>query len=170
MNIKIECACGQRYAFAVHPVDGRMPSPVLCPACGADGTEAANAVIAQRLCNQPSSAFAPEAGLRISPAPPFPVPPRTPAVSSTPRRTPATKTKLTWFEQLWIAAPLILIAVGGAVGGGLGGAAWVINRQVFRRAHSPALRYFWTGLISMAAAVAYLVIAGFAASLLRRAK
>ena len=47
--IKIECACGQHYAFEIEPVDGAMPSPVACPACGADGTPAANQKIAQYL-------------------------------------------------------------------------------------------------------------------------
>ncbi len=47
--IKIECACGQHYAFDVEPVAGSMPSRVACPACGADGTAAANAIIAQAM-------------------------------------------------------------------------------------------------------------------------
>jgi hypothetical protein len=47
--IKIQCACGQRYAFEVEAVGGRMPSAVACPVCGADGTGAANAVIAQSM-------------------------------------------------------------------------------------------------------------------------
>jgi hypothetical protein len=47
--VKIECACGQHYAFDVEPVNGRMPAPVMCPACGADGSAAANEFIAQRL-------------------------------------------------------------------------------------------------------------------------
>jgi hypothetical protein len=46
-SIKIECGCGQRYAFDVEPVDSRMPYTVACPICGADGTGAANEVIAQ---------------------------------------------------------------------------------------------------------------------------
>jgi hypothetical protein len=44
--IEIQCGCGQKYAFEVEPVGGRMPSAVACPACGADGTAAANAIIA----------------------------------------------------------------------------------------------------------------------------
>lgn len=40
--VKIECECGQNYAFDVEPVNGRMPSAVSCPSCGADGTAAAN--------------------------------------------------------------------------------------------------------------------------------
>jgi hypothetical protein len=48
-SIKIECGCGQRYAFDVDPHDGRMPHTVACPVCGTDGTGAANDVIAQTL-------------------------------------------------------------------------------------------------------------------------
>src|SRR5438067_2388384 len=46
-TIKIECRCGQRYAFDVEPVYGRMPYPIACPICGADGTPAANEMLAQ---------------------------------------------------------------------------------------------------------------------------
>src|SRR4051812_44194264 len=45
--VKVECDCGQRYAFDVEPVHGRMPAPVACPTCGADGTPKANAILAQ---------------------------------------------------------------------------------------------------------------------------
>ena len=44
--IKIECGCGQHYAFDVEPVNGRMASTVACPTCGADGTATANDIIA----------------------------------------------------------------------------------------------------------------------------
>lgn len=45
--VKIECECGQNYAFDVEPVNGRMPTSVSCPDCGADGTAAANDFISQ---------------------------------------------------------------------------------------------------------------------------
>ena len=45
--LKIQCGSGQRYAFDVEPVDGRMPSSVACPAYDADGTAAANEIIAR---------------------------------------------------------------------------------------------------------------------------
>jgi len=51
--IKIECQCGQRFAFDVEPIHGRMPAPVACPECGADGTAAANAILAQIAPAQP---------------------------------------------------------------------------------------------------------------------
>src|ERR1043165_8224371 len=53
--IKIHCSCGQRYAFDVEPVNGRMPSPVACPACGGDGTIVANEAIAAALGLQPAA-------------------------------------------------------------------------------------------------------------------
>jgi len=56
--IKVECGCGQRYAFEVNPVDGHMPQAVKCPSCGADGTLAANQVIAQILAMAPPAPVA----------------------------------------------------------------------------------------------------------------
>jgi hypothetical protein len=50
--VKIFCDCGQKYAFEVQPVDGRMPVAVACPACGQDGTEDANQFIAKILKGQ----------------------------------------------------------------------------------------------------------------------
>jgi hypothetical protein len=60
--IKIQCGCGQRYAFDVEPVAGRLPAAVACPVCGTDGTAAANAVIAQSTPPQPAVAAVPAAG------------------------------------------------------------------------------------------------------------
>jgi hypothetical protein len=45
--IKIECQCGQRYAFDVEPIAGRMPSFIACPVCGADGTAIANEMLSR---------------------------------------------------------------------------------------------------------------------------
>lgn len=47
--LKIVCACGQKYAFEVHPVAGRMPVPVACPVCRRDGTEEANRLLSKVL-------------------------------------------------------------------------------------------------------------------------
>jgi len=54
--IKIICVCGQKYAFNVYPVNGRMPAPVQCPLCGREGTEVANEAIARALAAQPAPA------------------------------------------------------------------------------------------------------------------
>lgn len=58
MPVKIECECGQNYAFDVEPVDGRMPAAVSCPSCGADGTLAANDYISRQLA--PAATAGPE--------------------------------------------------------------------------------------------------------------
>ena len=86
--IKIQCGCGQRYAFEVAPVNGRMPALVACPVCGVDGTAAANEYIAQSAV----VAAAPAAGapVRIAGLPPSVrvAAPAAPAVAAAPR-TPA---------------------------------------------------------------------------------
>jgi len=65
--IRIQCGCGQLYEFEIEPVDGRMPAPVACPTCGLDGTEAANACIAQTMAAEPVPPPVPAAGpLRIA--------------------------------------------------------------------------------------------------------
>jgi hypothetical protein len=61
--VKVQCGCGQRYAFDVEPVNGRMPSAVACPVCGADGTAAANEIIARTLTA--SSQAAPPVAVRM---------------------------------------------------------------------------------------------------------
>jgi uncharacterized sodium:solute symporter family permease YidK len=52
--VKIQCTCGQRYAFETEPYYGRMMCPVACPVCGVDGTLAANEAIAFALSDQAS--------------------------------------------------------------------------------------------------------------------
>ena len=47
MNIKIECGCGTKYSFDVESVNGQMPFTVQCPNCQADGTAAANELLAR---------------------------------------------------------------------------------------------------------------------------
>jgi Tetratricopeptide repeat len=47
--VKIFCECGQKYSFEVRPLDGLMPFPVACPACGKDGTPQANHFLAKLL-------------------------------------------------------------------------------------------------------------------------
>jgi hypothetical protein len=67
--IKIHCPCGQKYAFNVEPVNGRMNGAVQCPACGADGTEAANAQLALALGAAAGPASVPAAGVLPPPLP-----------------------------------------------------------------------------------------------------
>jgi hypothetical protein len=90
--IKIQCGCGQRYAFDVAPVDGRMPAPVACPVCGMDGTAAANQFIAQNLALPVTVAAAPAGVVRLSGLPAAPsvrvAAPAAPAVAAAPRTAP----------------------------------------------------------------------------------
>ena len=86
MQIKVQCPCEARYAFEVEPLNGRMPVRVNCPTCGADGTEAANALIRQQLEATPSSAPVPapvpapaRQPVRISGSVPAPAPVTPPA-------------------------------------------------------------------------------------------
>lgn len=66
VQIKIQCGCGQRYAFEVEPVHGFMPGNVACPVCGADGTPAANDAIAKTLGAQPLPAVAADAPVPVA--------------------------------------------------------------------------------------------------------
>ena len=68
MEIKVQCDCGQKYKFDVHPVNGQMPFPVNCPVCGVDGTARANVLLQQLL---PPAPIPPAA---VPPPPPPPVP------------------------------------------------------------------------------------------------
>jgi len=70
MTIKIECTCGVRYSFDVEPRDGRMPRSVQCPGCHADGTDAANQILAEMVSAPPPGA----PRLRIHTAPSAPAP------------------------------------------------------------------------------------------------
>jgi hypothetical protein len=63
--IKIQCGCGQRYAFDVEPVNARMASPVACPVCGADGTAAANEFIARSLAAPVAGAAVPTGRVHV---------------------------------------------------------------------------------------------------------
>ncbi len=74
MEIKIKCGCGTKYSFDVEPVHNRMPVPVQCPNCGANGTTDANQILAQKIPYSPAPApravapavAAAPVGLRIS--------------------------------------------------------------------------------------------------------
>jgi len=170
MDVKVVCGCGQKYVFDVEPVNGRMPIKVACPSCGADGTEAANNVLAQYFPNRPAPipvvlsaqpARAPVAPVTppplaaALPPPPLPLAPR-PIV---PLKSPAPASKLMWYHYLWIGLPLVLVMTGGCLGGACGGAACVINRTVFQKTSNPVLKYVWTSVISAATFVIWIIVA-----------
>jgi hypothetical protein len=86
MELKVQCACGQKYRFDVEPVSGQMPFTVNCPVCGVDGTASANTILREILTTSAvpdpvptgrlalASAAAPSAtAAAIAPPPPPPV-------------------------------------------------------------------------------------------------
>lgn len=65
MELKVACDCGQKLGFDVTPVNGRMPVPLICPACQTDTTAKADAVLAAMLAipaAPPPTAETPPAG------------------------------------------------------------------------------------------------------------
>jgi hypothetical protein len=58
---------------------------------------------------------------------------------------------LAWYEIVWIAFPLVLIFIGGAIGGALGGGATVINAQIMRSQQNTVAKYALCALVSLAA-------------------
>jgi len=130
MDIRVECTCGQAYSFAVEPVNNLMPCPVICPACGADGTQLANQFIASATgpapipvpppapapsglrINRPPPAAAPLPAAGASPAPPVPPAPGFTRTYQPPKPLPDGKSTI----------PRGIL--GGVIGGGLAMAGW----------------------------------------------
>ena len=67
INVTVECPCGQRFQFEVEPVQGRMPQPVHCPACGSESTDLANTVIEKTLPAAEISPANPPLAVRLQP-------------------------------------------------------------------------------------------------------
>ena len=66
---------------------------------------------------------------------------------------------LAWYEWIWNGWPIVLLFGGGALGGLLGALAIVTNLAVFRSQQNTLLKYLITGAISIAAVIAYFIIA-----------
>lgn len=64
-----------------------------------------------------------------------------------------------WYEWLWLGLPVMLIAIGGAIGALCGVLAASVNGRIFRTVASPAQRYLLSGLVTAIASVCYLVLA-----------
>jgi hypothetical protein len=106
--VKIVCSCGQKYAFDVYPQNGRMPSPIKCPVCGADSTAVADEIIALALkASSPATPPPPPAASVTpplpSPSPTTPVPliirPRTLASAPPPAETDQSRTEAAVWRQ-----------------------------------------------------------------------
>ena len=66
---------------------------------------------------------------------------------------------LKWYEHLAAGWPLFLMFSGGAVGGGCGGAAYVINGKIFSSKLSQPLKYVYSFLVGIAAVILYIIAA-----------
>jgi hypothetical protein len=67
-------------------------------------------------------------------------------------------TPLAWYEWIWAGLPLALILIGGAIGGGLGGMATMVNAYIFRAPIPVPARYLVSGMVTLIAFVAWLSI------------
>ena len=73
---------------------------------------------------------------------------------------------LPWYEQAWICAPLMLVVVGGAIGGGCGALGMMANRSIFRLRWPTPLKYLATMLVTIASAGVFAVAAALIQALL----
>jgi hypothetical protein len=65
--------------------------------------------------------------------------------------------KLSGIEQVACAWPLALIAVGGALGGACGAAAWVLNTRIMSSSMGAPMRYALIVLSGIGAIALYFV-------------
>jgi|SRR5271169_1670919 len=65
---------------------------------------------------------------------------------------------LRWYEYLWIGIPIALVAAGGAIGGLCGGLAANTNGRIFRSDRGLLAKYGLSALITLGAALAYVVL------------
>ncbi|HAB15620.1 MAG TPA: hypothetical protein PLX89_19035 [Verrucomicrobiota bacterium] len=127
MDLKILCPCGQKFAFEVEPVNGEMPQPVECPACGADSTGQANALIRQALAASAPAPTAPVVRVRLStsetphatgpttdipqPPPPRPIPSGRPRVTAPVAAPAPAEDKESWLAFAKSAAWIVVVSL-----------------------------------------------------------
>jgi hypothetical protein len=66
---------------------------------------------------------------------------------------------LPWYVWVWSGLPLVLLFMGGALGGGLGAAAMMINGRIFRSDIHGALKFAITGAISLVTTLFFFTLA-----------
>jgi hypothetical protein len=71
-----------------------------------------------------------------------------------------TAAPLKWHEILLVGLPFLLVFVGGALGGLLGGVAATFNAKLIRSSQPAAVRYIGSIAVAAVAAVLYLLVAG----------
>lgn len=127
MTLKFDCRCGTRIGFDVEPEEGRMPTALDCPSCGADITALADREIAAQLATAAAAATArpsmrivrhaePAAAQTGSPAPAAPVQSEpAPAPRTAPSKPVRTESKPPGFLAR-NAVSLVGLVVVGAIG------------------------------------------------------
>ena len=148
VDVKIHCPCGARYKFDVEPLHGRMPAPVHCPVCGAEGTASADAIIQQKLAPPPPVAAA---EVEIIPPPPrglaqnLALAMSAPNVAGTPIAASGRATPLHDDPRPAKRPPQLVLGLAGAIiAASIGGAVWFTLL---------ALTGFELGLVAWAAGV-----------------
>ena len=62
---------------------------------------------------------------------------------------------LQWYEYAWSGMPIILMFIGGALGGLVGGVASIANGRIFRSDRRSTEKYAMAGLITVTAVAIY---------------
>ena len=75
---------------------------------------------------------------------------------------------LAWYQYAWMAIPIVLVFLGGAIGGLCGGLAAGISSRIFRSDRSEGMKYALTGLVSLGAFLAYFVVASTLVTAIRK--
>jgi hypothetical protein len=65
---------------------------------------------------------------------------------------------LSLLQWIWSGLPLILLFLGGAIGGGIGGATFWVNTRIFRSEMSPIEQFILAGLACAIALFVYLIL------------
>jgi hypothetical protein len=64
---------------------------------------------------------------------------------------------LTLFEYVWIALPMMMMLVGGALGGGIGSVAAILNARVMRSDKPATIRFALSALITVGSFAVFLL-------------
>lgn len=66
--------------------------------------------------------------------------------------------KMRWYDVIVAVWPVILVPIGGAIGGGLGGMAIVLNFRVFAKPVPTTTKYLYCFLIGVGSIILWIVI------------
>lgn len=66
---------------------------------------------------------------------------------------------LKWYENTWIALPIVLTVTGGAIGGLCGGVAANVSGRIFRSDRSLFGKYALSSLVMLGAVIAFVILA-----------